>query len=399
MRITRDQHGYDEERSGFQTLKPHSPDVIFAVETASEIQEAVRHGPKVAVQATGHGLWKPLDGGVLISTRRMTAVRINEEEQTATLQAGAQWAHVIEAAAPYGLAPLSGSSPHVGAVGYTLGGGIGLLSRQYGYAADLVRAMDVVTADGERVRLTPGDELFHAMLGTRGALGVVTEMEIGLLPVTTVYGGGLQFPASREVVEGYLEWTRTLPDEVTSALALMTFPDGRHLAHIRLASTAKNAADLAEPLRSLGTPLTDTLRTLPFTESGAIANDPPHPHAYTGTSTYLDSVDARELLEASTHLVVQLRHLGGRMTEPSRNLVAHRDAQYLLNVVSPAAEPLEGLKGRGPFLNLVYGEPTADELRRAFTDYDEVTQLKNTYDPQNRLTGDVTASTTTARMP
>ena len=48
-----------------------------------------------------------------------------------------------------GLAPLNGSSLSLlGVVGYTLGGGVGALARQYGFAADHVRSFELVTADG-----------------------------------------------------------------------------------------------------------------------------------------------------------------------------------------------------------------------------------------------------------
>ncbi|MEW3821633.1 FAD-binding protein, partial [Pseudomonas aeruginosa] len=85
---------------------------------------------------------------LLISTARMTDVRVDPERGTATVAAGARWRDVTEAAAPYGLAGLSGTSSGVGAVGYTVGGGLPVLGRAYGYGADLVRSFHVVTPDG-----------------------------------------------------------------------------------------------------------------------------------------------------------------------------------------------------------------------------------------------------------
>ena len=92
----------------------------------------------MAVQATGHGRTTALEGGVLINTRRMSGVHVDARTRTARVEAGASWQQVIEAAAPHGLAPLSGSFPGVGAVGYTLGGGVGLLARRHGFAAEPV---------------------------------------------------------------------------------------------------------------------------------------------------------------------------------------------------------------------------------------------------------------------
>ncbi|MFI6485744.1 hypothetical protein ACIBH1_48115 [Nonomuraea sp. NPDC050663] len=84
----------------------------------------------------------------------------------------------------------------MGAVSYTLGGGLALLSRSFGYAADHVRGLDVVTADGRLRHVTQDIEpdLFWALRGGRDNFGVVTGMEIVLMPVTTLYGGALVFP-------------------------------------------------------------------------------------------------------------------------------------------------------------------------------------------------------------
>src|SRR5688572_10018809 len=94
--------GYDDERSGFQTGLRHEPQVIFAVENANDVKEAVHHaearGLPYEMQATGHGLTIPATG-VLISTKRMNEVRIDPVTRTARVQAGAVWQQVIEAAA------------------------------------------------------------------------------------------------------------------------------------------------------------------------------------------------------------------------------------------------------------------------------------------------------------
>src|SRR5689334_1246937 len=114
-------HGYDDERFGYQLASPHEPDLIAPVAGVDDVRQAVYRAREdemdVAVQATGHGLRTPLDGGMLISTRRMNRVMVTGG--SARIEAGATWGPVIAAAARHGLAPLSGSTPHVGAVGYT----------------------------------------------------------------------------------------------------------------------------------------------------------------------------------------------------------------------------------------------------------------------------------------
>src|SRR5262245_60819713 len=193
--------GYEAEVGGFQTAVRHAPVVVVAASSVEDVVEAVRlaraRDVRLAVQATGHGARAPADG-VLVTTRRMSGVRIDPVARTAWVEAGARWSAVIEQAATHGLAPLAGSSPGVGAVGYTMGGGFGLLGRTFGYAADHVRALDVVTADGvaRHVTATSEPDLFWALRGGGEPLAVVTSMEIALVPVPVVHGGGLHFDAA-----------------------------------------------------------------------------------------------------------------------------------------------------------------------------------------------------------
>ncbi|WP_336207108.1 FAD-binding protein [Nonomuraea sp. LPB2021202275-12-8] len=149
--------------------------------------------------------------------------------RTAYVEAGARFADVIPKAAPHGLAPLNGSAPHVGVVAYTLGGGLALLGRSHGYAADRVRAMDVVTADGRlrHVTVESDPDLYWALLGGRDNFGIVIGMEFGLVPVARLYGGALFFDARQVpgVLDGYRRWTATVPTEMNSSAALIPVPD------------------------------------------------------------------------------------------------------------------------------------------------------------------------------
>ena len=352
--------GFDP--AGFQTACTHRPSVLVVAADAAEVRDAVRyaaaHDLPVAVQTTGHGLTTALDGGMLITTGRMSGVEIDPVARTARVQAGTTWDAVVDAAGKHDLAPLSGSAPGVGVVGYTLGGGLGLLSRRYGWAADHVRSIDVVTLDGAAYHLAPGDEEFTTLRGDGRDRGVVTGMEIGLVPVARIYGGGLYFAAEHvpAVLRAYLDWTRDLQDAMTSSVALIPFPDaegmppplrGRYLAHVRIvfAGDPVEGERLVAPLRAVAPRVIDTLADMPFTESATIYNDPPWPHAYSGTNALLSDLDAATLPSlvdiagpgAPMMCVVQLNHLGGALARPPAvpDAIAHRDAAYLLRVLSP----------------------------------------------------------------
>ncbi|MFI6290488.1 FAD-binding oxidoreductase [Nonomuraea sp. NPDC050790] len=290
------QDGFDEERTGFNLAVRHSPDVIVGATRAEDVAAAVEfargRGWPVAVQSTGHGFSRPLDGGMLISTRRMTGVRVDPRAGTAWVEAGVRFEQVIGEAAPYGLAPLSGSAPHVGVVSYTLGGGLPLLGRSHGWAADRVRAMDVVTADGRLRHVTPDGEpdLYRALLGGRDNFGIVAGMEFDLVPVSRLYGGGLFFDAEQVpgLLEAYVEWTAALPGQMNSSVALIPFPDdpslpepmrGRHVYHVRIAFTGslEEGERLVQPLRLIGPRLLETPADLPYSRSSSIHDDRPSP--------------------------------------------------------------------------------------------------------------------------
>jgi hypothetical protein len=422
--------GYDEERAGFQANGQHEPPVIVGVATPGDVREAMRfaaeRGLPVAVQATGHSPAFPAREGMLVSTRRLREVDVDPAARRARIQAGARWQEVIQAAARYGLAPLSGSAPHVGATGYTLGGGLGLLARRYGYAADHVHGIDVVTADGQLRHVGPDSDadLFWALRGGRDNFGIVTGMEISLFPVTGLYGGGLYFPGNlaAEAAVDYLHWTEDVPDEMTSSIAVKPFPDapaipeplrGRHLLHIRIAylGDAGTGERLLRPLRGLGAPVLDTIRDMPYTDSGSIYAEPVVPMPYLGTSAMVSSLTGDQLRAvlhhagpgSATPCILEIRHLGGalaRRPEPG-NAVGHRDARYLAAVLSrlrpsddPAAvrvrhrQTLELLApvSLGRNVNFDFGENTSpDEVRAAYDpgDYRLLGELKDRYDPAN----------------
>jgi FAD/FMN-containing dehydrogenase len=199
----------------FNSAFPVRPAALVAAADAADVAATVawaaRRGLRVAVMATGHGLNAAVEDGVLITTDRMNRASVDPGARTATVQAGATWAEVIQASAPHGLAPINGSSSGVGAVGYTLGSGNGPLSRAYGFAADHVRRATLVDGTGA-VRDVDADsdpDLFWASRGGKGNFGVVTELEIELMPVATLYGGSVYYPgaAASDVLHGFAEWS------------------------------------------------------------------------------------------------------------------------------------------------------------------------------------------------
>ena len=225
------------------------------------------HGLQIAPQGTGH-LAAPLgslEQVILLRTGRLRGAEIDPEHRRARVRAGSTWQEVIPAASELGLAALHGSTPGVTVAGYTLGGGVGWYGRKLGLAANQVTAIEVVTADGRLRRTDPehNPELFWALRGGGGNFGVVTAVEFELFEIPEVYAGAMFFPWDRsaEVLRAWLDWTRTVPDEVTSVGRMLQFPPlpvvpeplrGQSFAVLELVFLGDKAAgdELTEPLRA-----------------------------------------------------------------------------------------------------------------------------------------------------
>jgi FAD/FMN-containing dehydrogenase len=358
--------GYADEVASFNQIAAHRPPIVVgavcADDVAAAVRFALRHDLAVSVQSTGHGASFPIEDGVLISTRRMDSVAIDVQRGVARVGAGAKWAAVIAAAAPYGFAPLSGSTSDVGAVGYTLGGGMGPLGRRYGFAADRVRSIEVVTGDGRLRTITADDDsgLFWGLRGGKGNLGIVTAIEVDLVLLPRLYGGAIFFDGadSAKVLHAWREWVQTVPEEMTSSVALLRLPDidmvppplrGKLTVHLRIAYIGEPCwgEKLVAPLRAVATPIVDMVRDMPFTEADSIHMDPtdPQPAWHDGRLLADFPAEAVDALVATAGpdvdvplIFAEVRHMGGALGRPAAvpNAVSGRDGAFSLFVLGPA---------------------------------------------------------------
>jgi hypothetical protein len=355
----------------FNIAVTHSPAVVVGATSASDVAAAVSwardQGLPVAVQSTGHGPVRSADGAVLVTTSRMRQVTVDPVRRRASAAAGVRWAEVLSAAAPHGLAPLSGSSSQVGVVGYTLGGGIGSLARQYGFAADLVERVEIVTADG-RVRQVDAQsdpDLFWAVRGGKGNFGIVTSVEFGLVPVAEIYGGGVVFAGSSApgVLHAFRTWAPTLPESASASVAMLRMPPleevpeplrGQFVVHLRFAynGPAAEGERLIAPMREAGEVLIDAVETIPYAAADAIHQDPTEPVPAWERGRLLRELPAEvvdNLLAMAGPdvdvplIMVELRLLGGALARQPKvpNAVSGREGAYSLFVLGPVAPGLE----------------------------------------------------------
>jgi FAD/FMN-containing dehydrogenase len=427
-----DSPGFAEETFAYNAATVHRPDVVLGAADAQDVAAGVRWAAErrlpVSVQSTGHGADSAVDGGLLINTRRLQELKIDPVERTARVGAGVKWRSVLEASVPHGLIGLHGSSTDVGVVGYTVGGGLPVLGRAHGFAADHVRSMEVVTADGalRRIDAEAEAELFALMCGGKGNFGIVTALEFSLFPLGEFYGGGIIYPGADAalILAAFRGWLATLPDAAAPSISLLRLPDlefvpaplrGQFVVHLRFAflGNREDGDALLAPMRAVSTPLMDTAGPMSYLDVDQIHMDPPDPLPFTDGGALLKDFGeeaARELLRLAGDgtdcplLLIEIRPLGGALSRGGvlPDAVSGRDAAFLLFLLGfkmpPVAEAVTGsiraiLAALAPYstgytLVNFHGEP-GDEADRARAwspaVYERMRAAKASYDPGNLL--------------
>jgi hypothetical protein len=344
---TADDPDWDEARQAWNLAADQRPSAVALVEGAEDVSKVARfaseRGLRVAAQGTGHGAAAlgSLDDVILIKTERMRAVEV--EDGRARVEAGAWAADVAEGAAKHGRSFLPGTSPNVGVIGYTLGGGLSWFGRKYGWACNRVSAIELVTADGEArtVDATTHPDLFWALRGGGGGYAIVTALHVELVPVTEAYAGALLFPPelAAEGIRAYRDWTAAAPEEASSmlrALNLPPIPDipeplrGKKWLAITAAciGSREEGETTIAPLREIGEPVVDSFDQVPALALSRIAMDPEPPVPALGHHRLLaelpdDAIDAFVSVAGpdagSPLLLAELRHLGGALRRPAEN--------------------------------------------------------------------------------
>jgi FAD/FMN-containing dehydrogenase len=368
------------------------------------------------------------EGAVLINMSRMNQVSVDPSQSLARVEGGTRWRQVLGETDKYGLAPVSGSSPTVGVAGYHLGGGHSpIMGRRYGYAADHVQALEIVTADGELRRVTADSEpdLFWALRGGgKGNFAVITALEFTLFPVKTFYGGGLYFAAhhAEKVLHAWREWVTGLPPEMSSSSAFIRQPPvpgvpeplrGTLALYVRFSSVGPKgeAERFLAPVRALAPTVLDTITDQPY--RGAVSADATEPVSWVARSTALrdfpaEAADALLTLagpdSGSVLRFVELRALGGALSRRPAvpNAVPGRGARFSLSG-SGDGRPGADLVARGQLTTLTaavapwaQGEimpnflgtdqgTAPGELRAVYGPerYDQLAAIKEWYDPAN----------------
>jgi hypothetical protein len=362
---------WDQARMAWNLAADQHPEAVAFVESAEDAAAVVRFAAendlRVTAQGSGHGALslRPLEGTILVKTERMRGVEVDAEAQTARAEAGVLSLELAEAAGAHGLAFLPGSSPDVCVTGYTLGGGLSWFGRRYGFACNRLRAVELVTADGEARTVDAGNEpdLFWALRGGGGSYGIVTALHLNLVPVAEAYGGALLFPAEVGAagVRAYRDWAASVSDDVTSVVRFLRPPDipdvpeflrGKAMLTIDAACIGDQAAGEAAiaPLREIGEPILDTFGQIPAPALCKIHMDPEQPVPGLGHHRALREL-SDEAIDAfvgvagpdsgTPLLLTELRQLGGALgrPDPDGGALSRLDAEWVMYGVGMVMGP------------------------------------------------------------
>ena len=143
-----------------------------ATDVAAAVGFARQHGLLLSIKGGGHNIagTSIAERGLMLDMSRMREITVDPEARIAHVGPGCLLRDVDRATQQHGLATVLGFFSEVGVAGLTLGGGLGYLTRRFGWTVDNLLEVEIVTADG-RIRRASRDENADLFWAVRGAGG------------------------------------------------------------------------------------------------------------------------------------------------------------------------------------------------------------------------------------
>ncbi|HET9489843.1 MAG TPA: FAD-binding oxidoreductase [Methylomirabilota bacterium] len=413
---------YDRARRVYNAMIDRRPAVIVrcagAADVVASIAFARANGLRVAARGGGHNVSGKAvpEGGVMIDLSPMKACRVDVGRRLARAEAGLTLAEFDHSCQAFGLATTTGIVSTTGIAGLPLGGGIGWLNGRYGLACDNVVSVEIVTADGQ-TRTASADEdpdLFWAVRGGGGNVGIVTSFEYRLHPVGLVLGGGIAFPLAQgaRVLRFYEQFARECPDELSVNAGVGALPDGSPFLGVAVAWCGPlDAGERAlKPLRTFLTPLADMIAPMSYVDlqRGGDEGFPRGRRHYwkAGFLRRLDAAAIDVLLDfaarrPSPHTQIGLQQMHGAAARVAPGVTAfpHRRDQWDCLILSQWDRPEDDAANiawtrafytamtphleRDVYVNDL-GDDEADRVPAAYgSNLGRLAAIKTKYDPEN----------------
>jgi FAD/FMN-containing dehydrogenase len=424
--------GYDDARQIWNAMIDRRPALIVQCADADDVPPAIalarRHKLEISIRGAGHNIAGNAlcNDGLTIDFSNMKNVRVDAEKRRAYAEPGATLANLDEATQLHGLATPVGINSTTGIAGLTLGGGFGWLTRKYGMTIDNLVSVDLITAEGRKIRAseTENADLFWAIRGGGGNFGVVTNFEFQLFPVgPEIFAGLIVFPFSqaKQILNQYRQFVNSAPEELNvwvvlrKAPPLPFLPENVHgkevvVLPVFYSGPATEAEKLIAPVRAFGTPHGAHLGVQPYV-AWQKAFDP---LLTPGARNYWKSHNFTELADGALDSIIEF---AGKLPSPqceifigliagASNRIApdamaygHRDAKFVLNVHGRWDEAKDDQKcigwareffkasapyaSAGAYVNFMTAEES-DRVAAAYgANYDRLVQIKKRYDPDN----------------
>jgi FAD/FMN-containing dehydrogenase len=425
---------YDEARTVWNAMIDRRPSAVVRAadpdDVVSTIGTARDHGLDLAIRGGGHNVAGEgtVDDGIVLDLGEMDGVTVDPDTATVRVEGGATLADVDAATQPYGLAVPLGVVSATGVAGLTLGGGLGWLTRPHGLTADNLLSAEVVTAGGERLTAGPDEhaDLLWALRGGGGNFGVVTGFTFRAhRHGPQVFSGNLVYAQDRwpQAWAAWEEWTRDLPDEMTSTTTTLTPPAAMQMGDDPLLvvgfvwaspDRAAGEATLAR-LRQLAPPDVEEVGENSWLDWQSVLDDlvPKGVRAYWRNASFdrldeevIDVLARRGREQTWTGTAFDVHHLGGAFGRVPEDATAfpNRSARFWLNIygfwddaaaddervafVRGLSADMDRYATGGQYLNFQGREPSghrAVDPRTVFgpRKHARLVEVKQRYDPDN----------------
>jgi FAD/FMN-containing dehydrogenase len=430
--LVSDDPGYEEARQVWNAMIDRRPAVIVQCLQADDIPPVIRfareNGVELSIRGAGHNIAGNAlcDNGVTIDFSRMKNVRVDAGKRRAYVEPGATLANFDEAVQAHGLATPVGINSTTGIAGLTLGGGFGWLTRKYGMTIDNLVSVDMITADGEKIRASQNEnaDLFWAIRGGGGNFGVVTQFEFQLFPVGPEITAGLivfPFNQAKQILTSYRQFVDSAPEDLNvwvvlrKAPPLPFLPENVHgkdvvVLPVFYSGSAAEAEKWIAPLRAFGNALGEHIGAQPYVQWQK-AFDPlltPGARNYWKSHNFTELADgvlnsiiefARKLPSPQCEIFLGLIAGASNRVAPNAMAYGHRDAKFVLNVHGRWDEATDDPKcigwareffrasapyaSAGAYVNFMTAEE-GDRIAAAYgSNYERLVEIKRRYDPEN----------------
>jgi FAD/FMN-containing dehydrogenase len=417
--------GYDDARRVHNGFVDRCPAIVARCTSVSQVVDAVAlarsQNLEIAVRGGGHNVSgrATCDRGMMIDLSPMKGISVDPERRTARVEAGVTWAELNAATQAHGLATTGGVVSSTGVAGLTLGGGLGWIMGKYGLAADNLRSVDIVLADGTLLTASErsNPDLFWAVRGGGGNFGVATSFEFRLHRVgPTIAGGLVAHPVAkgREVLRFFREQTRQAPDELTMFAGLVHAPDGSNVPLAAMLAchcgSLEEGMAAVEPIKAFGPPVMDAMGPIEYSQMNSML-DAGYPR---GARNYWKSSFLEELSDDAIDTMARcyetcpspmaqllLEHVHGAVSRVPADATAfpHRQDGYNFLVLTQWMDPADDARciewsretyaamkpfaREGRYVNYLDADDLTGSSAAYGVNYARLQQIKRKYDPEN----------------